>query len=212
MSDLPVTEHGHDRLAGAMAGIVSRLMPSLRSNLDELVRIPPISVPGRVDDSLTEANDMVAGLFADAGVEVGRLDLPHTDSAVNAVSPYARAVLNVRVPPAQDAAEAQAAVMAHLRELRPLRIELDVRPGPTGNGFSAVTTGPAYSSGARRVGARVGRGGDDGRQWRLDPHRERARLPCRTPRRCWSAPPTAFEHPRAQRARLVGRVCAHDCR
>lgn len=52
----------------------------------------------------------------------------------------------MRVHPAQDAVEAQAAVMDHLRELRPFGIELDVRPGPTGNGFSAVTTGPAYEA------------------------------------------------------------------
>ncbi len=68
------------------------------------------------------------------------------DDAVNAVAPHARAVLNVRVHPDQDADEAQAAVMEHLRALRPFGIEIDVQPGPTGNGFSAATTGPAYQA------------------------------------------------------------------
>jgi cysteinylglycine-S-conjugate dipeptidase len=74
------------------------------------------------------------------------IDVPSVDGAVNAVSPYARAVLNVRVHPQQDAVEAQHAVMRHLREATPFGIELDVRPGPTGEGFSAVTTGPAYEA------------------------------------------------------------------
>jgi cysteinylglycine-S-conjugate dipeptidase len=55
-------------------------------------------------------------------------------------------VLSVRVHPAQDSAEAQAAVMRHLRERRPFGIELDVYPGPVGNGFSAATSGPAYQA------------------------------------------------------------------
>jgi len=74
------------------------------------------------------------------------VDVPSVDGAVNAVSPHARAVLNVRVHPEQDSAEAQEAVMRHLRDVRPFGIELDVRPGPTGDGFAAVTTGPAYQA------------------------------------------------------------------
>jgi cysteinylglycine-S-conjugate dipeptidase len=74
------------------------------------------------------------------------IDVPSVDGAVNAVSPYARAVLNVRVHPEQDAAEAQAAVIDHLRGLRPFGIELDVRAGATGNGFAVATGGPAYAA------------------------------------------------------------------
>jgi acetylornithine deacetylase/succinyl-diaminopimelate desuccinylase-like protein len=74
------------------------------------------------------------------------IDAPSVDGAVNAVSPYARAILNVRVHPDQDAAEAQDAVMAHLRAQHPFGIELAVEAGPTGNGFSAATGGPAYDA------------------------------------------------------------------
>lgn len=399
MSDMPVTERGRGGTAPATAAIVSGLMPGLRSSLAELVQIPSISIPGRIDDALVDAHDMVAGLFADAGVQVGRLDLPDTapaivghipappgaptvllyghydvvppgdetewdtppfepterdgaifgrgvadsksnviahvgalrawdgrppvgiklcvegyeeigsgalpghpasdpelfradalviadmgnlspgtptlttalrgmanvmlelrtlasgkhsgqyggaapdallallhaiaslhdergdvavaglrreewdgpeqseeqfrelgevlddmpligsgglgsrvwsgpaitvigidvpsvDGAVNAVSPYARAVLNVRVHPAQNANEAQEAVMAHLRGLRPFGIEFDVQPGPTGNGFSADTSGPAYQAArvawARAWGAEVMMAGSGG--------------------------------------------------
>ncbi len=74
------------------------------------------------------------------------IDVPSVDGAVNAVAPHARAVLNVRVHPEQDSGEAQAAVMNHLREARPFGIEIDVQPGPTGNGFAAATSGPAYEA------------------------------------------------------------------
>jgi acetylornithine deacetylase/succinyl-diaminopimelate desuccinylase-like protein len=105
-------------------------------------------------------------IWSGPAITVIGIDVPSVDGAVNAVSPYARAVLNVRVHPEQDAKEAQAAVMAHLREVRPFGIELDVQPGPTGNGFAAVTTGPAYEAAraawAQAWGAEVMMGGSGG--------------------------------------------------
>jgi cysteinylglycine-S-conjugate dipeptidase len=85
-------------------------------------------------------------IWSGPAITVIGIDVPSVDEAVNAVSPHARAVLNVRVHPEQDSLEAQAAVMAHLRNARPFGIAIDVQPGPTANGFSAVTTGPAYTA------------------------------------------------------------------
>jgi cysteinylglycine-S-conjugate dipeptidase len=85
-------------------------------------------------------------VWSGPAITVIGIDVPSVDGAVNAVSPYARAVLNVRVHPEQNAVEAQAAVIAHLRAAQPFGIELDVRPGPTGNGFAARTDGPAYEA------------------------------------------------------------------
>jgi acetylornithine deacetylase/succinyl-diaminopimelate desuccinylase-like protein len=85
-------------------------------------------------------------IWSGPAITVVGIDVPSVDGAVNAVSPYARAALNVRVHPEQDAGEAQAAVIDHLRATRPFGIELDVRPGPTGNGFAAATGGPAYAA------------------------------------------------------------------
>jgi acetylornithine deacetylase/succinyl-diaminopimelate desuccinylase-like protein len=85
-------------------------------------------------------------VWSGPAITVIGIDVPSVDGAVNAVSPYARAVMNVRVHPEQHAAEAQAAVIEHLRGVRPFGIELDVRPGPTGNGFAAATGGPAYAA------------------------------------------------------------------
>lgn len=61
---------------------VTSLMPGLTEELSRLVAIPSVSVPGRLDEPLLEAHDIVARLFADAGVEVGRLDLPDTAPVV----------------------------------------------------------------------------------------------------------------------------------
>ena len=54
--------------------------------------------------------------------------------------------MNLRVHPEQDAVEAQAALMKHLREAMPFGIQLDVVAGPTGNGFSARTSSPVYQA------------------------------------------------------------------
>ena len=85
-------------------------------------------------------------VWSGPAITVIGIDVPSVDGAVNAVSPFARAVLNVRVHPEQDPVEAQEAVMRHLRAARPFGIELDVQPGPTGHGFSADTSGAAYDA------------------------------------------------------------------
>jgi cysteinylglycine-S-conjugate dipeptidase len=77
------------------------------------------------------------------------------DGAVDAVSLYARAVLNVSVHPEQDMAQAQDAVSRQLREQRPFGIELDVRPCLTGNGFAARAA-DGLRRGAGRVVGRPG--------------------------------------------------------
>ncbi|MCU0308092.1 MAG: M20/M25/M40 family metallo-hydrolase [Thermoleophilia bacterium] len=53
-------------------------MPELRRDLDALVRIPSVSGPGRPQAPLREAHDMVAALFAGAGVRTWSLELPDT--------------------------------------------------------------------------------------------------------------------------------------
>jgi cysteinylglycine-S-conjugate dipeptidase len=85
-------------------------------------------------------------VWSGPAITVIGIDVPSVDGAVNAVSPYARARLNVRVHPEQDAREAQAAVIRHLEQAKPFGIPLQVSAGDTGNGFSAATSGPAYAA------------------------------------------------------------------
>lgn len=103
---------------------------------------------------LIGTGDLGSRIVSGPAITVIGIDVPSVDASVNAVSPYARAKLNVRVHPAQDAVEAQDAVVAHLEALRPYGIELDVTRGATGNGFAARTTSPAYVA-AREVWAQT---------------------------------------------------------
>jgi len=95
-------------------------------------------------------------LWSGPAITVIGIDAPPVDGAVNAVSPHARAILNVRVHPEQDAVEAQTAVIEHLRAVRPFGIGIDVKPGPTGNGFAARSDGPAYAAARKAWAAAYG--------------------------------------------------------
>jgi acetylornithine deacetylase/succinyl-diaminopimelate desuccinylase-like protein len=79
-------------------------------------------------------------------ITVTGMDVLPVDKAVNAVVPYARAKVNLRVHPEQDPAEAQAALVAHLESLKPFGIPLTVHAAETGQGFAAATSGPAFEA------------------------------------------------------------------
>jgi acetylornithine deacetylase/succinyl-diaminopimelate desuccinylase-like protein len=85
-------------------------------------------------------------VWSGPAITVIGIDVPSVDDAVNAVSPYARAKLNLRVHPEQDAEEAQAALMQHLEQQLPFGVRLQVRPGATGNGFAARTSSAGYEA------------------------------------------------------------------
>ena len=85
-------------------------------------------------------------VWSGPAITVIGIDAPSVDGALNAVQPRARAKINVRVHPEQDAAEAQAAVVAHLNALTPLGVRITATAGETGNGFAARTDGPAYDA------------------------------------------------------------------
>jgi acetylornithine deacetylase/succinyl-diaminopimelate desuccinylase-like protein len=75
------------------------------------------------------------------------LDAPPVQDAVNAVVPYARARLNLRVHPEQSASEALAALARHLEDAAPFGIPLRVTAaGEPGDGFAAETSGAAYDA------------------------------------------------------------------
>src|SRR6476659_4310767 len=57
-------------------------------------------------------------LWTGPAITVTGIDVPSVANALNAVSPYARATINLRVHPEQDAVQAQAALIDHLRRPR----------------------------------------------------------------------------------------------
>ena len=95
---------------------------------------------------LAGAGGLADRVWSGPAITVIGIDAPPVDEAVNAVQPYARARLNVRIHPEQDAAEAQQAIISHLEAARPLGIPLTVEAGATGDGFAAATAGPAYEA------------------------------------------------------------------
>lgn len=95
---------------------------------------------------LVGTGDLGSRVWSGPAITITGMDITSVDEALNAVNAYARAKINTRVHPAQDADEAQAAVVRHLEAVRPFGIGLTVHPGATGNGFLAETTGPAYQA------------------------------------------------------------------
>lgn len=95
---------------------------------------------------LIGTGDLATRLWSGPAITVIGLDAPPVDESINAVIPFARARLNVRVHPAQDPAEAQAAVIAHLQALAPFGVDLAATAGDTGPGFAARTDSPAYEA------------------------------------------------------------------
>jgi acetylornithine deacetylase/succinyl-diaminopimelate desuccinylase-like protein len=85
-------------------------------------------------------------LWAGPALTVVGLDAPATEGAVLAVVPHAKALVNIRVHPQQESKDAQAAVVDHLRAIRPFGIELIVEPVEAGDGFETTTDGPAYAA------------------------------------------------------------------
>lgn len=85
-------------------------------------------------------------LWSGPAITVIGLDAPGVDTALNAVSPYARAKLNVRVHPGQDAAEAQAAVVEHLQRAMPFGVRVHAVGAETGQGYAARTESDVYGA------------------------------------------------------------------
>ena len=93
---------------------------------------------------LVGTGDLGSRIWSGPAITVTGIDIAPVDEALNAVNAHARATINTRVHPAQDADEAQAAVVRHLEAVKPFGIGLTVHAGATGNGFLADTAGPAY--------------------------------------------------------------------
>lgn len=96
------------------------------------------------DTPLIGTGNLGSRTVSGPAITIVGIDAPSVDGALNAVQPYARAKLNVRVHPEQDAEEAQNAVIAHLQKTKPFGIEFDIRGGATGNGFAARTESVVY--------------------------------------------------------------------
>jgi cysteinylglycine-S-conjugate dipeptidase len=85
-------------------------------------------------------------VWSGPALTVTGIDALPVDKAVNAVVPYARAKLSLRIHPEQDPEEAQSILVRHLQGMRPFGVPLTVTAVETGKGFAARTSGPAYDA------------------------------------------------------------------
>lgn len=91
-------------------------------------------------------------IWSGPAITVIGFDAPSVDSSINAVASSARAALNLRVHPEQEAAEAQAALVRHLEALRPFGLSLKVTAGEVGNGFAAPMGGNGFDAAMTALG------------------------------------------------------------
>jgi cysteinylglycine-S-conjugate dipeptidase len=96
-------------------------------------------------------------IWTGASITVLGIDAPAVEGAPAAVQSHARASLNVRIHPEQDAKEAQAAVIRHLEAQRPFGVPLGVTAGATGDGFRADSAGIAWDAMASAIEQAWGR-------------------------------------------------------
>jgi acetylornithine deacetylase/succinyl-diaminopimelate desuccinylase-like protein len=85
-------------------------------------------------------------IWTGPAITVTGMDVLPVDRPVNAVVPYARARLSLRVHPEQDSREAQAALASYLEGLHPFGVTFTLHLSETGRGFAAKTSGPAYEA------------------------------------------------------------------
>ena len=85
-------------------------------------------------------------VWARSAATVLAIDAPSVANVTAAIQHQARAVVNLRVPPGQDAAEAQRLLVAHLEAAAPWGAEVTVEPKTLGQPFAAATQGRGYAA------------------------------------------------------------------
>ncbi|MDR2454122.1 MAG: M20/M25/M40 family metallo-hydrolase [Bifidobacteriaceae bacterium] len=152
--------------------LLARLIATLH-DADGAVAVPGLDAAPRGADLLTEqavrrSADLAAGLrLAGRGSVADRVwwgpalsvtgfDSTRVAEASNTLQPVARARLSLRVAPGGDAAAAQAALRDHLEARNDFGAELEIELGPTGQGYQADESGPAYAAAARALGEAFG--------------------------------------------------------
>lgn len=85
-------------------------------------------------------------LWARPAATILAIDAPPVAQATAAVQGEASALVNLRVPPGQDAAEAQRLLVDHLRAAAPWGVDVTVEPRTLGQPFTGRTDGPGFAA------------------------------------------------------------------
>lgn len=137
-----------------------RILDSLRDDKGDTTIVPGYAWEGaaadeaefraelgmRPDQPLLGTGPLADRLVSRPAVSVIGLDAPPVEGAINAVVPYARAKVSMRIPPGTDTQVAMDALCGHLRAAAPWGVDVIVTPGEQGRGCALTTDGPAYAA------------------------------------------------------------------
>ena len=149
------------------------------------------------DLPLVGTGDLGSRVWSGPAITVTGIDITSVDDALNAVNARVRAKINTRVHPAQNADEAQEAVVRHLEADAPVRDWTHRQPRRDGQRFPRRDDRAGVSGGTRGDGGGLGHRGLLRGDRRLHPARQCA------PRGCARGRDPA---PRDDR-----RLCEHPC-
>lgn len=106
----------------------------------------------RVDANVLDGVDLLGSgrvsdmVWARPAATVLGIDCAPVIGSSAAITPRARARINLRVPPGMDAKAAQRALMDHLVDAAPWNARVSVEPEADGAPFTGATAGPAYDT------------------------------------------------------------------
>lgn len=107
--------------------------------------------------SLVGSGSLADRLWASYAITVTGLDVPSVSGAINAVQPFARARVTIRVPPSGDPKTTVDAVMEFLQQVAPWNVRIAFGDLTVGSGFQADSGGRARSSLNRAMERAFGR-------------------------------------------------------
>ena len=96
--------------------------------------------------SLVGSGSVSDMLWARPALTTLGIDCSPVVGSAAAITPHARARLNLRIPPGTEPAEAEKALVAHLRDAAPWGVKVTVETEATGSPYLAETDGPAYQA------------------------------------------------------------------
>lgn len=113
---------------------------------------------GLVDGARVLGSGTVADqIWARPAATVLGIDAPAVDGAVAAIQPRAAARVNLRIPPSVDLAEAETALVEHLRSHAPWGVEVAVEVTGRGRPFAARTDTTAFAELSNALAQSYGR-------------------------------------------------------
>jgi acetylornithine deacetylase/succinyl-diaminopimelate desuccinylase-like protein len=89
---------------------------------------------------------LTARMWMKPAISVLGIDAPATAEASNKLVPMARAKVSMRIPPGQDPAEAQRALIAHIESSAPWGAEVTITPEAAGHPYALRAEGAAYDA------------------------------------------------------------------